>query len=116
MYFKNTVPTINLGDWYDTQFPTVGSTSSEVDIPITLNCLAGTNIKATVVGTSGVINASQGHIGLSGTDKATGIAIQLVDANKNPIPLGSKQTIKVTSQQASISLVGKRATLKLPIK
>ncbi|WP_432652183.1 fimbrial protein [Providencia rettgeri] len=91
---KNTVPTINLGDWYDTQFPTVGSTSSEVDIPITLNCLAGTNIKATVVGTSGVINASQGHIGLSGTDKATGIAIQLVDANKNPIPLGSKQTIK----------------------
>ncbi|ENU1226552.1 MULTISPECIES: fimbrial protein [Providencia] len=91
---KNSTLNINLGDWYDTQFPTVGSTSSEVDIPITLNCLAGTNIKATVVGTSGVINASQGHLGLSGTDKATGIAIQLVDANKNPIPLGSKQTIK----------------------
>lgn len=91
---KNSTLNINLGDWYDTQFPTVGSTSSEVDIPITLSCLAGTNIKATVTGTSGVVNTAQGQLALSGTDKAIGIAIQLIDADKNPIPLGSKQTIK----------------------
>lgn len=92
---KSTVPTINLGDWYDTQFPAIGSTSTEVAIPITLNCLAGTNIKATVTATSGTINASQGQLALSGgADKATGVAIQLIDQNNNPIPLNSKQTIK----------------------
>lgn len=91
---KNSVPTINLGDWYDTQFPAIGSTSAEVAIPITLNCLAGTNIKATVTATSGTINASQGQLALSGTNKATGVAIQIIDANKNPIPLNSKRTIK----------------------
>lgn len=92
---KSTVPTINLGDWYDTQFPAIGSTSTEVAIPITLNCLAGTNIKATVTATSGTINASQGQLALSGgADKATGVAIQLIDQNNNPIPLNSKRTIK----------------------
>lgn len=92
---KSPVPTINLGDWYDTQFPTVGSTSTEVDIPITLTCLAGTNIKATINATSGTINAAQGQLALSGgADKATGVAIQIVDTNKNPIPLNSKRTIR----------------------
>ncbi|WP_369309576.1 fimbrial protein [Providencia rettgeri] len=91
---KNSVPTINLGDWYDTQFPAIGSTSTEVDIPITLSCLAGTNIKATVTATSGTVNATQGQLALSGADRATGVAIQLVDQNNNPIPLGSKRTIK----------------------
>ncbi|WP_273803904.1 fimbrial protein [Providencia rettgeri] len=91
---KNTVPIVQLGDWYDTQFPSIGSTSTEVDIPVTLSCLAGTNIKATVQATSGTVNAVQGQLALSGTDKATGVAIQLIDANQKPIPLGSKQTIK----------------------
>lgn len=92
---KSPAPTINLGDWYDTQFPAVGSTSTEVDIPITLTCLAGTNIKATITATSGTINATQGQLALSGgADKATGVAIQIVDANKNPIPLNSKRTIR----------------------
>ncbi|HFF1654772.1 TPA: fimbrial protein [Providencia rettgeri] len=92
---KSPVPTINLGDWYDTQFPSVGSTSTEVDIPITLTCMAGTNIKATVTATSGTVNAAQGQLALSGgADKATGVAIQIIDANKNHIPLNSKRTIK----------------------
>lgn len=91
---KFNVPTVQLGDWYDTQFPTVGSTSTEVDIPITLNCMAGTNIKATVTATSGTVYAAQGQLALSGTNKATGVAIQIIDANKNPIPLNSKETIK----------------------
>ncbi len=91
---KNTVPTINLGDWYDTQFPTIGSTSNEVDIPITLSCLAGTNIKATINATSGIVNAAQGQLALSGSDTATGVAIQILDQNKTPVPLGSKITVR----------------------
>lgn len=91
---KNTVPAINMGDWYDTQFKNIGDKSNDIDIPITLSCLQGTNIKASVTATSGVDNASQGQLSLSGTNKATGIAIQLVDRNGNPIPLGSKNIIQ----------------------
>ncbi|MEY0232486.1 fimbrial protein [Providencia manganoxydans] len=91
---KNSVPVINMGDWYDTQFKNIGDTSTDVDIPITLSCLQGTNIKATVTATSGVNNASQGQLALSGTNKATGVAIQIVDKAGKPIPLGTKNTVQ----------------------
>lgn len=92
---KNTAFSVNLGDWYDNQFSAVGNTSTEVDIPITLNCSAKANIKATVIATSGTINAKQGQLALSGgVDKATGVAIQIVDTEKNPIPLNDRLTIK----------------------
>ncbi|WP_040691720.1 fimbrial protein [Providencia burhodogranariea] len=90
---KNENIKINMGDWYDTQFKNIGDISTNVDIPITLSCLAGTNIKATITSTSGYINAAQGQLALSGTNKATGIAIQLVDKNNTPIPLNTKNTI-----------------------
>lgn len=91
---KSSVPTINMGDWYDTQFKNIGDTSTDVDIPITLSCLPGTNIKATVTATSGADNPSQGQLSLSGANKATGVAIQLVDKAGQPIPLGIKNTIQ----------------------
>lgn len=90
---KNTVPKINMGDWYDTQFKNIGDTSTNVDIPITLSCLAGTNIKATITGVGGYVNAPQGQLALSGANKATGVAIQLVDKNNTPIPLNTKNTV-----------------------
>lgn len=90
---KNGNLKINMGDWYDTQFKNIGDTSTNVDIPITLSCLAGTNIKATITSTSGYTNAAQGQLALSGTNKATGVAIQLVDKNNTPIPLNTKNTV-----------------------
>ncbi|WP_272660423.1 fimbrial protein, partial [Providencia sp. PROV112] len=85
---KNSVPTINLGDWYDTQFPSVGSTSTNINIPITLSCMAGTNIKAMVT-SSKYEDTATGKLGLTGTNTATGVAIQLLDKNNNPIKLNT---------------------------
>ncbi len=90
---KNSVPTINLGDWYDTQFPSVGSTSTNINIPITLSCMAGTNIKATVT-SSKYEDTATGKLGLTGTNTATGVAIQLLDKNNNPIKLNTLNSLQ----------------------
>ncbi|BBG60847.1 fimbrial protein [Providencia rustigianii] len=84
---------INMKDWYDTQFPNIGSTSTPVNIPITLTCAAGTNIKATVTSTS-YVDTATGKLGLTGTNSATGIAIQLLDKNNNPIKLNTKNSLQ----------------------
>ncbi|WP_440590197.1 fimbrial protein [Providencia huaxiensis] len=90
---KNSVPTINLGDWYDTQFPSVGSTSTNINIPITLSCMAGTNIKAMVT-SSKYEDTATGKLGLTGTNTATGVAIQLLDKNNNPIKLNTLNSLQ----------------------
>ncbi|MEQ5726622.1 fimbrial protein [Providencia rettgeri] len=84
---------INLGDWYDTQFPNIGSNSTPVDIPITLTCAAGTNIKATVT-SSKYEDTATGKLGLTGPDSATGVAIQLLDKNNNPIKLNTTNSLQ----------------------
>lgn len=91
---KNTVPTIIMGDWYDTQFKNIGDKSTDVSIPITLTCKAGTNIKATITSTDGFYDAATGILNLSSASTATGVAIQLVDSTGIPIPLGAKNTVK----------------------
>ncbi|MCW3195535.1 fimbrial protein [Proteus mirabilis] len=85
---------INMGTWYDTQFKNIGDVSKSVDIPITLNCAAGTNIKATVTSSAGYIDVNTGKLNLSGTNRATGVAIQLLDKNNNPIKLNTKNSLQ----------------------
>ncbi|WP_241098714.1 fimbrial protein [Providencia huaxiensis] len=82
---------INLGDWYDTQFKKVGDTSSNIDIPIKLSCAAGTNIKVNVT-SDAIDNAPTGKLSLRGSNKATGVAVQLLDNASNPIPLNTQWT------------------------
>lgn len=84
---------INMGDWYDRQFNNIGDSSSQVDIPIKLSCMQGSNIKATVSANNIVDNAT-GKIGLVGDNKATGIAIQLLDKNSQPISLNIQKTLQ----------------------
>lgn len=81
---------IEMGDWYDSNFPSIGSTSDSVDIPITLTCQAGANVKATVTSSAGYADANSGKLNLSGSNSATGIAIQLLDKNNAPIKLNSQ--------------------------
>ncbi len=40
----------------------IGDVSKSVDVPITLNCAAGTNIKATVTSSAGYIDAKYREI------------------------------------------------------
>lgn len=85
---------IHLGDWYDTQFNNIGDTSTSADIPITLTCAAGTNIKTTVTSSAGYVDINTGKLALSGTDTATGVAIQLLDKNNAPIKLNTKNSLQ----------------------
>lgn len=91
---KATSYNINLGTWYDTQFKNIGDVSQNVNVPITLNCAAGTNIKATVTSSAGYIDTNTGKLKLSGANSATGIGIQLVNANNSPIKLNTKLTMQ----------------------
>lgn len=97
-----------MGTWYDTQFKNIGDVSKSVDVPITLNCAAGTNIKATVTSSAGYIDVNTGKLNLSGTNRATGVAIQLLDKNNNPIKLNTKIVYKMGSPPVIIYLVGKQ--------
>ncbi|MEY1197447.1 fimbrial protein [Providencia rettgeri] len=85
---------VKLGTWHDTQFKAIGSTSNNVNIPITLNCAAGTNLKVTVTSSAGYVDTNTGKIKLSGQGQATGVAIQLLDRNSNPIKLNSAFTLQ----------------------
>lgn len=91
---SQSVYNVELGDWYDTQFANIGDTSTSVDIPITLTCMAGANIKATVTSTAGYVDINTGKLTLSGADKATGVAIQLLDKNSAPIKLNTKNSLQ----------------------
>lgn len=91
---NQSVYNIKLGDWYDTQFKNLGDTSIPVDIPITLTCMAGANIKATITSASGYVDTNTGKLALSGADKATGVAIQLLDKNNAPIKLNTKNSLQ----------------------
>lgn len=82
---------INLGDRYDMQFKNIGDTSSNVDIPIKLSCVAGTNIKVNIT-SSFIDNAPTGKLNLAGTDRATGISVQLLNNDNNPIALNTQLT------------------------
>ncbi|HHR6080521.1 TPA: fimbrial protein [Providencia alcalifaciens] len=85
---KNTYD-INMGDWYDTQFKNINDTQGTVAIPIALSCLNGTNIEVTVT-SDNIDNAANGRLGLTGADKASGIAVQLLDNAGTPIVLNQK--------------------------
>ncbi len=79
---------INLGDWYNTQFKNIGDISDPVDIPVTLGCMQGTNIKVNVTSSS-IADAATGKINPTGANSAKGVAIQLLDKNSNPIKLNT---------------------------
>ncbi|MBI6528653.1 fimbrial protein [Proteus vulgaris] len=91
---KSSSYNVNMGTWYDTQFKNIGDVSKNVDIPITLSCAAGTNIKTTVTSSAGYIDINTGKLKLSGTNQATGIGIQLLDRNNNPIKLNTKNSLQ----------------------
>ncbi|UDN35342.1 fimbrial protein [Proteus sp. NMG38-2] len=91
---KSSSYNVNMGTWYDTQFKNIGDVSKDISIPITLSCAAGTNIKATVTSSAGYIDVNTGKLKLSGTNPATGIGIQLLDKNNNPIKLNTKNSLQ----------------------
>lgn len=91
---KSSSYNVKLGTWYDTQFKNIGDVSNNIDIPITLSCMAGTNIKTTVTSGAGYIDVNTGKLKLSGVNSATGLGIQLLDKNSYPIKLNTKNNLQ----------------------
>lgn len=91
---------INLGDWFDTKFNKIGDVSNNIDIPISLSCIAGTNIKVTVT-SDNIDDAANGRIGLTGIDKATGIAVQLLNNAGVAITLNQQITQRDNTAQGN---------------
>lgn len=85
---------INMKDWFDGDFPNIGSVSDSIDIPIALTCQAGANVKATVTSSAGYADANTGKLNLTGSNSAKGIAIQLLDKDRNPIKLNSQISLQ----------------------
>ncbi|CAG9407764.1 fimbrial protein [Providencia alcalifaciens] len=91
---KSKTYNIDMGDWNENQFKNINDTSTPVAIPVVLTCMAGTNIKATITSNAGYVDETTGKLKLFGNNSATGIAIQLLDKNSNPIRLNYKNNLQ----------------------
>lgn len=91
---KSKTYNIDMGDWNETHFENINDTSTPVAIPIALTCMAGTNIKATITSNAGYEDELTGKLKLFGSNSATGVALQLLDKNSNPIRLNYKNNLQ----------------------
>jgi len=83
---------VPMGDFLNTDFPNIGATSPAVPVNINLNCSANANVWVSVNATADP-SGTTGAISLTGagnTNFAGGIAVQMLDANKNPLGLNNK--------------------------
>lgn len=92
---KNSTLNIPLGDHKTTEFSGVGSTTTSVNVPITVNCQsAGTLVKTTITATA--LNASQGVIALD-AGGGSGVGVQILGTNGTPAPIGATSATIGTS-------------------
>ncbi len=97
---------VPIGNFLSTDFPNTGSSSQAVPININLNCSASANVWMSVNATADPSGAT-GAISLTGTghkDVADGIAVQMLDANKNPVNLNKKFRYANTVSNGSLSI------------
>lgn len=96
-----------LGDYYKTEFPTTGARTAATQFSIVLkNCpVTVTNAKVRFDGTPDLSNASLLAIDSSVAGAATGVAINLMSADKADLPLhGSNSYSYVLSSTADNTL------------
>lgn len=87
-------PSINvpLGTWHPEDFASTSATTAVRPIDLTLNC-PSTGAKVTAKVTAVSSNPTNGIINLSvspGTSNASGVSVQMIDANSIPIPLNKE--------------------------
>lgn len=88
----NSVVNVNLGTFKKFKFNAVGYTTDPVDIPFTINCLAGTKVNITVSATADTSLGLDDLIKLSTADgSATGVAVRVT--NKSSIEVKLNQSI-----------------------
>jgi major type 1 subunit fimbrin (pilin) len=104
-----------LGDYYKTEFPATGSRTAATKFDIVLkNCpVTVTNAKVRFDGTPDVTNSSLLAIDTSVAGAATGVAINLMTADKSDLPLhGSNSYTYALSSTADNTLNFMRSTFR----
>lgn len=94
---RNPAVNIDLGQWGTSIFTGVGSTAPSWSVNISLECSIGTAISATISATEDP-NVSN-IIKLSDDSVATGIGVQILDLNQNPLPLNTIFQIEDSTSQ-----------------
>lgn len=101
-----TTPTtlnIALGDYHSTDFGAVGSTLGSANIDMTLSCYDG--VKVTAVISADEDAAQSGVIKLTeGSDSATGLGIQVLNANNDPLPIGTEIAVGTTTVEGEYNI------------
>ncbi|ELY4870508.1 fimbrial protein [Cronobacter sakazakii] len=91
-------PTVaaNLNNHLTTEFTGINSTTASVELPIKLSCPAGIMVYAKLDATADTATPQPGAIKLTPSSvlTASGVAIQIVDANNNGVPIGSISQFK----------------------
>lgn len=98
-------PTVNvpLGEYRTSDFASVGSTTASQPVNIVLDCNSGIKVNAVISSTA---EASQaGTIALTqSADTATGIGVQLLDANNNPLAIGTSLVAGTTTGKGNYNI------------
>lgn len=94
---------IALGDYHSTDFGSVGSTLGSANIDMTLSCYDGVKVTAVIsaeedASQSGVIKLTEG------SDSATGLGIQILDANNDPLPIGTEIAVGTTTVEGEYNI------------
>jgi len=98
-------PTVNvaLGDYFTTEFTSVGHTTASRPVNIVLDCGTDTRINAVV--TANADTSQQGTMKLTaGTGTATGVGVQLLNSNNNPVALNSKFVVDTTTADGQYTI------------
>lgn len=93
-------PNVNvpLGEHLTTEFTKVGYTTATKDVPVSLDCNAGTRVNVVVQATADTTTTQQGAIKLN-SGGATGIAVQLMDKNSTGVKLNQKFLVDTVASE-----------------
>lgn len=94
---------ISMGDYFNSDFTNVGSISKDVPFSLSLDCPANRTVSASVTATAETEGAQTGAIRLTDAGSASvasGIALQLLDADSTVIRLAGEPKMLFTTQRA----------------
>lgn len=93
---------VNLGTWDTDDLPSIGAKTSNVAVPLQLNCGSNVQVNATIAATADT--SQQGTMKISsGSGAASGVGIQMVDSYGSPLKLNS-QFVASSSSNGMITL------------
>lgn len=99
---SNKTINVALGDYNISDFPSIGSVSTNKSFNVELNCDSGANVSIRIDGTS--VPGTQGVVALSsGSDTAEGVGVQILN-NNQPITIGQQWQVASNTPKGSLNI------------